>query len=87
MAAESWQGCLNRDGCCVLADNRTNFSYFGLLRDSGLNFTFNWNNGYWGEIIQREDVQAMPLYPEDGYIKQIGKTIVVKFANIEEKES
>ena len=71
----------------VYGDNRANFSYFGLLRDSGLNFTFNWNNGYWGEIIQREDVQAMPLYPEDGYIKQIGKTIVVKFANIEEKES
>ena len=71
----------------VYGDNRANFSYFGLLRDSGLNFTFNWNNVYWGEIVQREDVQEMPLYPEDGYIKQIGKTIVVKFANIEEKES
>ena len=71
----------------VYGDNRANFSYFGLLRDSGLNFTFNWNNVYWGEIVQREDVQAMPLYPEDGYIKQIGRTIVVKFANIEVKES
>ena len=49
--------------------------------------TFNWDNGYWGEIVQREDVMEMPLYPEDGYIKQIDKTIVVKFANLEVKES
>ena len=71
----------------VYWDNRANFSYFGLLRDSGLNMTFNWDNGYWGEIVQREDVMEMPLYPEDGYIKQIDKTIVVKFANLEVKES
>ena len=38
-------------------------------------------------MIQREEVQNMPLYPDDGYIRQIGKTIVVKFANLEEKES
>ena len=71
----------------VYADNRANFSYFGLLRDSGLNMTFNWNNSYWGEMIQSEEVQEMPLYPENGYIKKIGKTIVVKFANLEVKES
>ena len=71
----------------VYADNRANFSYFGLLRDSGLNMTFNWNNGYWGQMIQTEEVQEMPLYPDDGYIKRIDNTIVVKFANIEEKES
>ena len=71
----------------VYADNRANFSYFGLLRDSGLNLTFNWNNSYWGEMIQSEEVQEMPLYPDDGYIKKIGKTIVVKFANLEVKES
>lgn len=71
----------------VLWDNRANFSYFGLLRDSGLNLTFNWDNVYWGDMIRREEVQEMPLYPEDGYIKKIGNTIVVKFADIEEKES
>ena len=38
-------------------------------------------------MIRREEVQEMPLYPEDGYIKKIGNTIVVKFADIEEKES
>ena len=38
-------------------------------------------------MIQTEEVQEMPLYPDDGYIKRIDNTIVVKFANIEEKES
>ena len=71
----------------VYGDNRANFSYFGLLRDSGLNLTYNWNNSYWGDLIQSEEVQEMPLYPDDGYIKKIDKTIVVKFANLEVKES
>ena len=65
----------------VLGDNRANFSYFGLLRDSGLNLTYNWDNNYWGEVIRMDEVREMPMYPEDGYIKQIGKTIVIKFAD------
>ena len=49
--------------------------------------TFNWDETVWNEIESREDVKTMPVYPDEGYFKQIGKTIVVKFANLEEKES
>ena len=34
----------------------------------------------WNEIKNREDVKAMPVYPDDGYIRKIGNAMVVKLS-------
>ena len=63
-----------------LGGNLSTQSYFGYLRDAGLNLTFNWNEDAWREIGQREDIKAMPLYPDDGYIMRAGNAMVVRFS-------
>ena len=69
-----------RYGDIITGGNHAVFSYFGLLRDSGVSLTYNWDVHYWNKTIQREEVQEMPIYPDDGYIRQIGRTIVVRFS-------
>ena len=63
-----------------LGGNLSTQSYFGYLRDAGLSFTFNWNEAAWTEIGNREEVRTMPVYPDDGYIRHVGKTMVVRFS-------
>ena len=56
-------------------------SYYGLLRDSGIDVPFNWNAQKWHELEALEEVIKMPMFPIDGYIRQIGDTTVIKLSN------
>ena len=55
-------------------------SYFGYVRDTGVLLNFNWDADTWNEIENREDVKAMPVYPDDGYVHRIGNAMVVKLS-------
>ena len=55
-------------------------SWFGMLRDAGLSLTFNWHDDYWDEIMSRDEVKTMPVYPDEGYIQKIDRSIVVKIS-------
>ena len=70
-----------RYGEVITPGNHAVYTYAGLLRDSGLNLTYNWNYRNWDEMIARKEVREMPIYPDDGYIEQFGRTIVIKFSN------
>ena len=63
-----------------LGGNLTIQSYFGYLRDAGSFLTFNWDEATWNEIENREDVKAMPVYPDEGYIRRIGNAMVVRLS-------
>ena len=63
-----------------LGGSMTIQSYFGYVRDTGVLLNFNWNADTWNEIKNREDVKAMPVYPDDGYIRKIGNAMVVKLS-------
>ena len=63
-----------------LGGSMTIQSYFGYVRDTGVLLNFNWDVDTWNEIKNREDVKAMPVYPDDGYIRKIGNAMVVKLS-------
>ena len=55
-------------------------SYFGYLRDAGVQLTFNWDETAWDGIENREEVKTMPVYPDKGYILSVGNTMVVRLS-------
>jgi len=63
-----------------LGGSMTIQSYFGYVRDTGVLLTFNWDADTWNEIENREDVKAMPVYPDEGYIRRIGNAMVVRLS-------
>ncbi len=66
-----------------LGGNCNTQSYYGLLRDSGLNIPlFQWS-GIWHELEQQDEVRAIPVFPEKGFVKKIGNAIVVRLSDSE----
>ena len=63
-----------------LGGNLTTQSYFGYLRDAGVLLTFNWDEAVWDEIRNREEVKTMPVYPDEGYVRKVGNTMVVRLS-------
>lgn len=66
---EFWMG----GNCCTQ-------SYYGILRDLGYNVYLNWNDSYWHELEEKDEIKEMPCYPYDGYAKYIDGSIVVKLS-------
>ena len=56
-------------------------SYIGVLRDCGMNYSVNRSENLWNNIMKRDDVVAMPVYPYDGYIAHIDGITVIKISN------
>ena len=63
-----------------LGGGLTTQSYFGYLRDAGLMLTFNWDEACWDDMLNREEVRTMPVYPDDGYMMRVGNSMVVRFS-------
>ena len=66
---EFWMG----GNCCTQ-------SYYGILRDLGYNVYLNWNDSYWHELEEKDEIKEMPCYPHEGYAKYIDGSIVVKLS-------
>ena len=58
-------------------------SYYGLLRDSGIDIPlYQWSE-VWHELEQRDNVREIPVFPEKGFVKKIDGAIVVRLSDSE----
>ena len=69
-----------RYGEIWLAENTNVPSYRALLRDAGVNLNLNSDHAYWHELEKREEIKEMPVFPNEGYIRNIDNVTVIKFS-------
>ena len=62
------------------SDHVNVLSYQALLRDTGINLHLNSDHNYWHELEKREEIKTMPVFPNEGYIRNIDNVTVIKFS-------
>lgn len=55
-------------------------SYFGFLRDCGINVNLLSDYQKYHQIIESQEVKKMPVYPEKGYVKVVNGYLVIKIS-------
>lgn len=55
-------------------------SYYGFLRDCGININLLTDDQKYHQITDSQEVQKMPMYPRNGYAKEIDGCLVIKIS-------
>ena len=70
-----------RFGQFWLSGNCNTQSYYGLLRDCGIEMPFCWDDGYIHELETYDQFINMPVYPENGFVCEYNGAIIIKLSN------
>ena len=70
-----------RYGALPTANDTCVMSYRGVARDGGYNLPLAEDYSIWQEIAAKPEIQAMSVYPEEGYFQIVDGYLVVKLSN------